>query len=316
MPCRPSPEEESWAAREALEQAERMRQQRVVTLALFRRLMVGAGLDPEVVVRLMRLAEIPPDPVVMVGHDERAHALRVRQQAEVHLCIARFALMQVVSLLPWRIKAPLADEIAQERRDHLRHRLDDCAAEAATLAQRITELSGPGGCSAEVVALQRELERLQSLTPDQLMSNRDFSAGVACPRCQRPLPELPGMTPAHLVDVASAIHRGDTYAGVVLIRRVTGLGLAEGKRYVTCPHGIGERAFQVVPPVSGLSPFRCPRCGESLPRLPNLTVRQIDHLQVSLAKDRWDEVFSLLRQATGWDHAQTKRYVQCPHPLP
>jgi hypothetical protein len=290
MPCRPSPEEESWAAQEALEQAERLRQQRVVTLALLRRLLIGAGLDPDVVVRLVRLAEIPPEPVVMVDGDERAHAVRVRQQAEVHLCIARFALMQMVSLLPWRIKAPLADEIAQERRDHLRHRLDDCAAEAATLAQRIAELTGPQGSSAEVAALRQELERLQSLTPDQLLANRDFSAGVPCPRCHRSLPELPGVTPAQRVEIAAAIDRGDTIAAITLIRRLTGLGLAEGKRYVSCPHGYGQRGFQVVPPVTGLSPFRCPRCGESLPRLPNLTVRLIDHLQVS--------------------------FVRCPHPLP
>jgi hypothetical protein len=298
---------------------------------LLRRLLGDAGLAPQVIARILSLVHTGAAITVMPGDDPRTVARRGEQDAEINLCVARYALLQVVPLLPLTAVAPLAERIRAERRDHLHHRQEDRDAELAMLAQRIAALqptalqptTGGPQEPTEVTRLRSEYERLRALTPEQLMANRDFSAGVQCSRCNQVLPLLPGMTAAQVTSIAAKLERGALLQAVSEFQSISGLETREGMRYLTCPHGndLPFPAFKPITPVpepTERSPYRCRTCRKPLPPITGLTSEQ--SLQLLLLSQRRSKperarLIALLCEITGWDLAQTRRYLACPHHL-
>lgn len=323
MPCRPTREEEAWAEGFDVQQAQgRMAEfdrQRGITIMLLRRLLGDAGLAPQVIARVLSLVHTEAATTVMPGDDPRAVARRGEQDAEINLCVARFALLHIVPLLPTAAVAPFAERIRAERRDHLHHRQEDRDAELAMLTQRIVALqpttvqptaSGPPE-PPEVNRLRSEYDRLRALTPEQLLANRDFSAGVQCSHCNQVLPRLPGMTATQVTSIAEKLERGARLQAVSEFRDISGLDAREGMRYITCPHGndLPFPAFKPITPEpepAERSPFRCRTCGKPLPPIAGLTGEQSIQLLLLSGRGRKPErerlIALLSRSPVGTSH--------------
>jgi hypothetical protein len=319
MPCRPSPEEEAWAAAAELDtlrqRAAEFDRQRHITIDLLVKMLADAKLGPAFVRTVLGQVHSALTTTEIPGNDERSTAQRLRLDAEISLCIARATLMQVIPLLPRAVVERQANRIVAERTDHLRHRLDDWMAESATLARRIADLTGSTDEPAELVRLRTELQRLRGLTPDQLVANREFTPGTPCPHCSRILPELPGLDPTLIALIAVRLGQRQTLVAIKLVRDATGLGLAQAKRYCDCPHDVGVPLPAVTPP-AGRSPYRCPTCRSLLPPLGGLSVELADRMLAYAAAGHHHDLRSLLRQATGWSDQQARSYLYCPHRLP
>lgn len=321
MPCRPSPEEEAWAAAAAIEQlrqtASGFDRQRGVTIQLLRRLLRHAGLLQDFGQSVLAAIQTAPTTPLITGGDERATAKRQVRDAEVNLCVARYTLLQIVSLLPHQIVTPYAAGINAERSDHLRHRMDDCAAELAMLAGRITDLTGSDANAAELIRLRAEVERLRGMDPQLLLANRDFTAVVPCPRCGRALPMLPGLDPEALDLIAADLGTGNKIQAIKRLRDATRLGLALSKTYVECPHGISSPGPTAPLPPVETQPAQCRKCGMVMPPVPGVAPMLVNLLLVEVADKRSKEkAINLLHVASHWGLKESREYLECPHRTP
>jgi len=320
MACRPSPEEEAWAAEYAVkEQTHRAGvcdRQRAITVDLLQRLLATTGLPPEFVQTVQACVfSAPSTPVAGVG-DESANALRLLRDAEVHLCVARHALLQIVPFLPVESVAPFAARIAIERSAHLAHRQEDCAAELATVERRINDLAQSTSGAAELAWLRSEAERLRGLDAQQLLANRDFT-GPTCAKCGLPMPMLPGLDAAKLAIIVKTFAKGKDMKAIKLVREATGLGLNEAWAYTFCPHGPKKPAHvESLVQRNDMLAARCHLCGTFLPLTAKITPALADSLvEHSIANRRFDAV-KALGDATGWGLKAVDGYLRCPHRLP
>ena len=320
MPCRPSPEEEAWAAAAALDalrqRAAEFDRQRALTLDLLMQVLAESRLGPAFVSTVLGSIATAPTTTVMPTGDEHTQAQRLQADAEISLCRTRAVLMQVIPLMPNAVVARHAERIAAERDAHLRHRREDGAAEVSALAHRLTELIGTSAEPAELARLRAEIDRVQAIAPERLLANREFTPGTVCPRCGQALPELPGLDATLLALIAARIGMGQTLAAIKLVHEATGLGLAPAKRFVDCPHGSGQPLPAVPPPPSARSPFRCRTCRNLLPPITGLSSEVAQRMLLDAVADRQSDLRSTLRQVTGWSEAEAKAYLYCPHRVP